>query len=75
MACQNDQARCTTLRAMREDEELMTEQDLARLLNVSLSHVKRLRTSGEGPPSIRVGKRAIRYRRGDVEVWLRKRAD
>lgn len=56
-------------------EELMTEQQLARLLNVSLSTVKRLRASGEGPPAIKVGRRAIRYRREDVEEWLRKRAE
>jgi predicted DNA-binding transcriptional regulator AlpA len=36
-------------------EELMTEQELARV--------------------IKVGRRAIRYRREDVEAWLRKRAE
>jgi predicted DNA-binding transcriptional regulator AlpA len=61
--------------AMREGEELMTEAELARFLSVSLSTVKRLRATGEGPPSIRIAKRAIRYRRADVEDWLRKRAD
>jgi excisionase family DNA binding protein len=45
------------------------------VLNVSLSTVKRLRASGEGPPAIKVGRRAIRYRREDVEAWLRKRAE
>lgn len=53
----------------------MTEQDLARLLNVSVSTVKRLRAEGTGPPSLRIGKRAIRYRREDVEQWLRRRAN
>jgi excisionase family DNA binding protein len=53
----------------------MTEAQVARLLAVSVSTVKRLRAIGEGPPSIRVGKRAIRYRREDVEAWLRRRAD
>jgi excisionase family DNA binding protein len=53
----------------------MTEAQVARLLAVSVSTIKRLRATGEGPPSIRVGKRAIRYRREDVEAWLRRRAD
>jgi excisionase family DNA binding protein len=56
-------------------EELITEQELARLLSVSLSTVKRLRASGEGPPVIRIGKRAIRYRRSDVQAWLRRQAE
>ena len=55
-------------------EELITEQELARLLSVSLSTVKRLRASGEGPP-VRIGKRAIRYRRSDVQAWLRRQAE
>jgi excisionase family DNA binding protein len=55
------------------DEELMTEAAVARLLAVSLSTMKRLRVSGEGPRSIRVGKRAIRYRRSDVDAWLQRR--
>lgn len=57
-----------------QGEGLMTEQDLARLLNVSLSTVKRLRAEGEGPDFIRIGKRAIRYRREDVDAWLQRRA-
>jgi excisionase family DNA binding protein len=56
-----------------EDEELMTEEQVAKLLAVSWHTVYRLRVSGEGPPWIRVGKRAIRYRRRDVERWLQRR--
>jgi excisionase family DNA binding protein len=56
-------------------EEMLTEQAVARILGVSVSTVRRLRASGEGPPSIRVGKRAIRYRRADVEAWLRRRGE
>jgi excisionase family DNA binding protein len=59
--------------AMGGDEELLTARQVAAMLNVSLATFKRIRQRGEGPPSIRVGKRAIRYRRGDVEAWLRRR--
>jgi excisionase family DNA binding protein len=58
---------------MGDDDELLTAKEVARMLAVSLATFKRLRKAGEGPPSIRVGERAIRYRRGDVEAWLRRR--
>ena len=59
--------------AMGDDDELLTARQVALRLNVSLATFKRLRKAGEGPPSIQVGQRAIRYRRGDVEAWLRRR--
>jgi excisionase family DNA binding protein len=59
--------------AIGDDDELLTAKEVARMLAVSLATFKRLRKAGEGPPSIRVGERAIRYRRGDVEAWLRRR--
>jgi predicted DNA-binding transcriptional regulator AlpA len=59
----------------KQGEELLTEGEVARWLRISVSSLKRLRLSGEGPPSINVSKRAIRYRRGDVEEWLRRRAE
>jgi len=59
----------------KQDEDMLTEAEVARMLGVSLSTVKRLRASGEGPPSIRVGKRALRYRRSDVEAWLQRRGE
>jgi predicted DNA-binding transcriptional regulator AlpA len=59
--------------AMGEDDELLTARQVAAMLSVSLATFKRIRQRGEGPPSIRVGKRAIRYRRRDVERWLQRR--
>jgi predicted DNA-binding transcriptional regulator AlpA len=58
--------------AMAEDEELMTEEDVAKLLLVSLSSVKRLRASGKGPRYIRVSERVFRYRRKDVLEWMER---
>ena len=60
---------------MAEDEELMTEEQVAKLLTVSVSTVKRLRVSGEGPRSIRISPRVVRYRRQDVLDWMRQRAE
>jgi predicted DNA-binding transcriptional regulator AlpA len=61
--------------AMTEDDELMTEEQVAKLLTVSVSTVKRLRVSGEGPRHIRISERVVRYRRQDVLDWMRQRAE
>jgi predicted DNA-binding transcriptional regulator AlpA len=55
---------------MAEDEELMKEEDVAKLLLISHSSMKRLRASGDGPPYIRVSPRVVRYRRRDVLEWM-----
>lgn len=54
-------------------ERLLTEEDLARLLQVELQQVERLRARREGPPVVRVAPRTIRYRPVDVECWLASR--
>lgn len=50
-------------------EKLLTPQDLAAYLDVSLSTLYDWRWRGEGPNGFRVGKH-IRYRRSDVEQWI-----
>jgi predicted DNA-binding transcriptional regulator AlpA len=55
-------------------EGLMTEKELAAFLGLSLSSVKRLRASGDGPPFVRIG-RAIRYDPEAVREWLRQREE
>jgi predicted DNA-binding transcriptional regulator AlpA len=57
---------------MAEGEELMTEEQVAKLLLISLSSVKRLRASGKGPRYIRVSKRVVRYKRRDVLAWMER---
>jgi predicted DNA-binding transcriptional regulator AlpA len=57
---------------MAEDEELMTEQEVADLLRVSLSAVKRLRFSGKGPRYIRISERVVRYPRRGVLDWMQQ---
>jgi excisionase family DNA binding protein len=55
---------------MGEEGELMTEQEVADLLRVGLSTVKRLRASGKGPRYIRISERVYRYKRQDVVEWM-----
>jgi predicted DNA-binding transcriptional regulator AlpA len=58
--------------AMAEEDALMTEEQVAKLLTVSVSTVKRLRVSGEGPRHIRISPRVVRYRRRDVLDWMER---
>lgn len=53
-----------------EPPEYWTIQQLAEVLQVPKATIYQWRYRGEGPPSLRVG-RHVRFRRSDVEVWLR----
>ena len=55
-------------------DELLTEQELAALLKVSVRTVRTWRTEGTGPPALRIG-RGVRYRRRDVDAWLERQAE
>jgi predicted DNA-binding transcriptional regulator AlpA len=57
---------------MGEDEELMTEQEVADLLRISLTAVKRLRFSGKGPRYVRISQRVVRYPRKGVLDWMER---
>jgi predicted DNA-binding transcriptional regulator AlpA len=73
----SDQAICRTLHyrgctvttgMMGDDEGLLTEQDVARVLEVSMSTLRRWQREGAGPPCLEIG-RQVRYRRAAVERW------
>jgi excisionase family DNA binding protein len=50
-------------------EELLTQQQLADELQVSVRTLERWRQEGTGPAFVRVG-RSPRYRRSDIDAWL-----
>jgi excisionase family DNA binding protein len=52
-------------------DKLLTQQQLADELQVSLRTLERWRQQGTGPAFIRVG-RSPRYRRADVDAWLER---
>jgi excisionase family DNA binding protein len=58
--------------ASAHEDEFMTTQELARLLRVDPSSVRRWRTSvpAQGPPYVRISGRVVKYRRADVDRWL-----
>ncbi len=57
---------------MDQLDHLLTAQDLAAYLDVPLTTLYAWRYRGEGPAGFRVGKH-LRYRRSDVEQWIRER--
>ena len=50
-------------------------EELAELLNIDPSSVRRWRTARppQGPPFVRVSSRVTMYSAADVETWLRSR--
>jgi hypothetical protein len=52
---------------------LYTPSELAAFLNLEPQTIATWRMRGQGPPFIRVGS-VIRYRRAEVESWLRSRS-
>ncbi len=58
-----------TTGAMGDDEGLLTEQDVAELLQVELSTLRRWQREGAGPPCLEIG-RQVRYRQAAVERWI-----
>lgn len=57
-----------------QDDELLTLQDVAELLEVSPNTIYYWRYQGTGPKGHKVGKR-VRYWRSEVLDWLQGRAD
>ncbi len=55
-------------------DRLLTVEELADYLGVPVATLYQWRHRGEGPPGFRVG-RYIRYRRNDVEQWIRDRLE
>jgi excisionase family DNA binding protein len=55
-------------------DDLLTEAELADYCRVSLRTVRRWRAERTGPPVLWAGDRP-RYRREDVDAWLRRRAE
>ena len=51
------------------DLEILTIEDVARLLQVTPATVRQWRRMRTGPRGFRMGK-GVRYRRSDVEQWI-----
>lgn len=49
---------------------LLTDEELAAMLKISLSMVQKWRVLGKGPAFIKIPGGSVRYRRSEVEAWL-----
>lgn len=56
---------------MNLPELLLTEGQAARILSVSCSWLQKRRGDGTGPRWIRLGRRAVRYRKADLDDYVR----
>lgn len=54
---------------VKSDDDLLDPRETARELNCSKSYLDKLRCYGGGPPFLRIGRRMVRYRRGDARNW------
>jgi hypothetical protein len=57
----------------QDPERLLVERELASAINIAQGTLRNWRVSGKGPPWVALSRRAIRYRRSDVEQWLMAR--
>ena len=49
---------------------LLTTAEAAVILSLSPRTLEQLRVKGDGPPYFALGRRAVRYRRSDLDAWL-----
>ncbi|TDJ70671.1 MAG: DNA-binding protein [Proteobacteria bacterium] len=54
-------------------DTLIDEITAAGTLKVSTRALQKWRSSGGGPPFVRLSSRAIRYRRSDLAEWIESR--
>lgn len=52
------------------NKNLIPERDAAEYLCVSAAWLQRQRWLNTGPTYVKVGTRAVRYRRDDLEAWV-----
>jgi predicted DNA-binding transcriptional regulator AlpA len=51
----------------------LTEREFSERFNIPARTVQRWRTTGDGPPFVRLGPRRILYRVSDAEHWAESR--
>lgn len=56
--------------ASAHDDDLLSDEELATVLKINRRLPAYWRSRGTGPRYIRVGSRQVRYRWGDVKVYL-----
>ncbi len=58
-----------------KDLELIRPKQLAKLLSISIPTLYRMINDGELPPKVKIGKRAVGWRRKQIEEWMDERTE
>lgn len=58
-----------------EDLSIIRPNKLAELLSISIPTLYRMINNGELPPKIKIGKRAVGWRRSQIEEWMEERTE
>ena len=59
--------------ATRDPQALLNQRQTAALIGVSERTLECWRCRGSGPPFVKISRRAVRYRRKDIDQWVRER--
>ncbi len=57
-----------------DDDALIRRRDLSKFIPIANQTWARWACEGQGPPFIKVGRRLVAYRAGDLREWLRGQA-
>ena len=60
----------TSARELKSGERLLTPEETADFLRVSLSWLAKTRMRGDGPPFVKIG-RSIRYPQSALHLWMK----
>ena len=55
------------------DTTLLTRPEVEELCKIARSTIYRGIHAGEFPPPVRVGKRAVRWLKSEIEIWIKAR--
>ena len=53
-------------------DQLLNEQEAARMLGFTIRALQNWRVRGGGPQYVKISKRSVRYRRRDILAWVNK---
>ncbi len=57
----------------RDPDALLGQREAAALIGVSERTLECWRWRGGGPPFVKISRRAVRYRRPDIQQWVSER--
>lgn len=55
-----------------DDDTLVRRADLPRYLPIAAQTAARWAVEGQGPKFLKIGRRLVAYRVGDIRAWLRR---